>query len=297
VAYDETGGIPVVAGALGALVTLPGQVQYGDMLMGVSTPAGWLELVGWRDAPDTQVADTLRPQAHGSYPGDVFGESTVVTYTYLLRGTPDAKLLALTAIERNTRIDGVDRPLVVDDGGGASYRLARVTARSIPQGKHFRHAPLECSIQWVCADPRRYSLTEQTGTAELATSSGGLVYPLVYPLEYGTTSGGSVMVAQDGNADAPLQATFVGPLINPVLTSSTGWRLAFDLSLASGETLVVDTGEGTALLDGTTDRLYTVSPTGSPLELCTIPPDGATVSLSAASGSGTCDVATRHAYL
>lgn len=298
-AYDETGGIPVEPGvATGGLVHAAGQVQYGDMLLGGGTPAGWLELVGWRDAPETQVADSLRPQAHGAYPGDVFGESAVVTYTFLLRGTPEAKALAVKALERNTRLDGVERHLTVNDGaGGASYRLGRVIARTIPQGKHFRHGPLECSIQWVCADPRRYSLTVQAGTVALATSSGGLVYPLDYPLDYGTTTSGAAMVAQDGNADAPLSATFAGPLTDPVLTSSTGWRLAFDLSLTPGETLVVDTGAGTALLDGTADRLYTVSPTGTPLELCTIPPDGATLSLSAASGSGTCDVATRHAYL
>jgi hypothetical protein len=295
---NTTGGLILApGGAAGGLITGPGQVQYGDMLMGGGTSAGWRDLAGWRDTPDTSQSDTPRPQAHGSYPGEVWGESQLVTFTYLLRGRTAAKLEALRLLELYLPLDGVERPLVVHDGAAATMRMARVLQRHLPMDKAFLVGPLECSVQWVCADPRRYSLAELTTPVTIGTATGGLVYPLVYPLSYGTTIGGDRSVTNDGSTAAPFRATFTGPLINPMLTSDQGWKLAFKITLADGETLVVDTSEGTALLNGATDRLYTIDPLSSPLERCLLPPGATTLALGAASGSGSASVTYRHAYL
>lgn len=298
-AAEDTGGIPVDVGGLeGALVTGPGQLQYGDMLLGGGTPAGWRELVGWRDTPAADVSDTPRPQAHGSYVGQVFGQSLVVTFTYLLRGTPDAKAAALAAIERYAPMDGVERALVVDDSDGPWLRMARVIARQVPQGKAFRHGPVECSLQFLCADPRRYSLDEHAGTVTLPESSGGLEYPLVYPLVYGESSQGSLSVTNSGSVDTPLVVTFNGPFLDPVLTSDSGWSMGFDINLADGESLVVDTAEGTALLNGEADRLYTIKTDSDPLERCTLPPgQTATLAVVATTGAGTLLVSFRDARM
>lgn len=296
-AVEDTGGLPVVVGGMeGGQVTGPGQLQYGDVLLGGGTPAGWRELVGWRDTPESSASDAPRPQTHGTYPGDVIGESLVVTFTFLLRGTPDAKVAALNALEKYAPMDGVERCLAVDDGDGAWCRDARVIARNVPQGIHFRHGPVECSIQFLCADPRRYALAERTGTATPPVSSGGLVYPLVYPLDYGTSSSGGTTANNAGAVATPLVATFTGPLENPVLVTDE-WRMGFGITLADGETLTVDTAMGTALLNGTADRLYTITDTSDPLELCTLPPGFTNLSLIAASGSGRCVVTYRDARM
>lgn len=298
VPVNATGGLILApGGAAGGLVTGSGQVQYGDMLMGGGTSAGWRELVGWRDTPDASASDTQRPQAHGSYPGDVWGESLTVTYNYLLRGRPADKLVALQALEVHLPLDGVERPLVVDDGAGPTVRMARVIGRTIPMDKAFQHRPLECSVQWLCADPRRYSLGSTSATVVLGSSTGGLAYPLVYPLVYGTTVGGARSFTNNGSTHAPLRVTFTGPLINPALVSDQGWTLAFKITLADGETLTVDTSEGTALLNGAADRLYTIDPLSSPLELCLLPPGTTTLALNAASGTGNASVSFQHAYL
>lgn len=298
VAYDDTGGIPVEPDAtLTSLVTGPGQVRYGDTLMGSATPAGWVELVGWRDLPQLDVDDEPRPQSHGDYPGSVLAQSAIPTFSFLLRGLPDAKALALAAIERATRPDGVDRPLIVNDGTGATYRMARVIGRTIPQEKHFQHAPLACSVQWKCADPRRYSLTERVATTTPVSTVGGLEYPLDYPLDYGVSTGSSAAIVNDGNASTPLVATFTGPLESPRLTAPEfGWSLGFDLNLSAGETLTVNTYTGTVLLDGA-DRLYTISGDSAPLEECLIPPGSGSVNVTALSGTGAVRLTYRDAYL
>lgn len=296
-AVENIGGLLVdVDGDAGALVTSAGQVQFGAMLMGAGTSAGWRELVGWRDAPPTQVSDSPRPQSHGEYAGDVLGDGITITYTFLLRGSPEAKLAALQALELHAPLDGVERALVVDDGDGPWLRMGRLIGRSIPQGKHFRHAPLECALQFKCADPRRYSLDELGGTVTLPMSSGGLAYPLTYPLDYGTSAIGSLTVDNEGSTAAPLLVTFNGPLTNPALITED-WSMAWGITLAAGETLQVDTAEGTALLNGEADRLYTIRPASDPLERCLLKPGTTTLSLSATAGTGQLAVTYRHARL
>lgn len=295
----EHGGIPVAIGATpGGQVTTPGQVQYGEMLLGSGTPAGWLELIGWRDAPEASAADTPRPQSHGAYPGSVLADAVVVTFRFLLRGTPENKAAALAAIERYAPMDGVERMLAVNDcDDGVWFRMGRLIGRNIPQGKHFTHAPVEGSLQFLCADPRRYSLTENTGTIGIPVAEGGLDYPLVYTLEYGTTTGGAAVVGtNEGAVDTPLVATFRGPLTNPVL-HGPDWTMAFDITLVDGESLVVDTNEGTALLDGSTDRLYTIANLSDPLELCLMHPGTNTLSLTATDGNGVVDISFRDARM
>jgi hypothetical protein len=289
----EYGGLIVGSGVL---VDTPGQLQYGDLLMGGGTSAGWRELVGWRDAPSTQLGDSPRPQAHGSSPGSVLADSAVVTFTFQLRGTPEDKRLALATLEQHTRLDGVDRMLAVDDGDGIWYRMARTVARSIPQGKHFNHAPVECSVQWVCADPRRYALTANSVTVGLPATSGGLVYPLDYPLDYGTSSTGAVTVTNAGSEDTPPVYVFHGPLTNPTLDAGL-WRLGFDITLGDGEALTVDPTAGTVLLNGTADRLYTISTASDPVESCLLPPGDTTLTLSTYAGTGSVSVTYRDARL
>jgi hypothetical protein len=283
-------------GTGGGLITGAGQLQYGDMLMGAGTAAGWRELAGWRDLPDADVADSPRPQAHGSYAGSVWGGSIAVTYTYLLRGTPEQKRAALNIIEQYAPMDGVDRPLAVDDGDGAWFRMARVTARTIPQDKHFNHAPLECSIQFLCADPRRYAIAERVANVTLPTSTGGLVYPLVYPLDYGTSTSGSTVAINSGSTPTPLVAVFFGPLDRPGIVT-TDWRMAFDVTLVDGETLTVDTNAGTVLLNGNADRLYTLLSSSNPLPMCLLKPGRTNLSLTTESGSGWAQVTYRDARM
>lgn len=292
-----TGGIPVApGGAAGALVTEAGQVQYGDMLLGGGTAAGWIELVGWRDTPDARTSDSLRPQAHGAYPGDVIGDSLVVTYTYLVRGHPADKARAIDAVEQYAPMDGVDRALVVDDGTGPWLRMARVIGRQVPQDATYRHGPVECSLQFLCADPRRYALDQRAGTVTLPSSTGGLDYPLTYALDYGTSTSGATTADNVGSMPTPVVATFYGPLSDPIVTAST-WELGFNITLADGERLVVDTAEGTALLNGTADRLYTIRNDSDPVERCLLPPGSTNLALSATTGTGRLVVQHRDARM
>ena len=297
---QDYGGIIIAPGSgAGSMVTRLGQLQYGEMLLGGDTSARWKNLIGWRDLPNAAIADSMRPQSHGTYPGSVFGDSITVTFDYQLKGSYDEKVAARNAIEQYAPMDSVERALVIDDGDGPWFRMARVTARTVPQDYQSRIAPWSCSMQFLCADPRRYSLTEKTVSVSIPSSSGGLEYPLMYPLDYGIYNGGGGTGVNTGAVATPVKVTFNGPLINPALsaTNHQSWTLAFNIVLAAGETLEVDTAAGTALLNGTADRLYTITPLSDPLERCTMNPGSTSLSLRAESGTGYANVTYRDARM
>lgn len=290
----------VITGPPGALVQEPGQIQYGELLVGDGSDYLFRGLAGWRDLPAASLADSPRPQAHGSYAGSVLGDSLTVTLAVLVSAdlTYPVRAELLSALEVYTRMDGVDKPLVVClEDGEIEQRMARVTARAIPVAERYAVDDIVAQIQFVCADPRRYSTNEVSAIATPPTSIGGLMYPLVYPLEYGTVAMGSASVTNTGSEDTPIQVLFRGPLTNPRLVA-TDWVMGFDITLVAGETLEVDTSEGTALLNGTADRLYLIQASSSPLELCVLQPMKPTdLSLVAATGNGTATVTFRHARM
>lgn len=128
------------------------------------------------------------------------------------------------------------------------------------------------AFQWgltvVAADPRRYAADPMFATTGLPPTYSGLTFPITFPLDFGTASGsgtGSVVVNQQGNFDeTPATITFAGPVVSPRVTHlQSGRTLAFDFTLNEGETLVVDLGEQTALLNGTGSRIYTMTPSSA----------------------------------
>lgn len=293
------GGVPVAAAGAppGTLVDAIGSLEYDGMLVGGVSAAGWLELVGWRNLADADVADTPKPLGPGAYPGSVYAQSLTVTLTALVRGLPDAKAAAIDTVVAHTRMDGVERPLVVrDDAGGPWVRMARVVAREVPQDKHYRHGPVQVSVQWLCSDPRRYTLRAESVLLLLGQSSGGLVYPLDYGhgLDYGTTTNNTRTATNRGNAATPVRVLFRGPLTTPALRIG-GNLLEYAVTLAAGETLRVDTRDGTALLNGRTDRSYAITARSAPVEACELPPGDTDLSLTAAAGTGSASVAYSHA--
>lgn len=294
------GGVPVadVGTPDGALVHEYGQVQYGRVLFGSGSAARVRELIGWRDLPDVELSDSPRPQAHGSEPGLALAGPLVVTGVFLVRGTFADKMAAVAAIEAATQPSGTETALVVQDTDGApALRMARVIARTIPQERHFRHSPAEVSVQWLCADPKRYDLTSLSLSLTPLVTDGGLEYPLEYPVGYGTSTGNNMgTLTNAGTTAAPVVVSFLGPMTDPGIATD-GWSLQFALTLADGETLTVDTAAGTVRLNGDADRLYTITPTSDPVDGCLLPPGDTSLRLAATSETGTALVSFRPTYL
>jgi hypothetical protein len=289
-----TGGILVAAedAPAGSLINGPGQLQYGGMLVADHTSLLWGEITGWRSVV-TDYNDSPLPNSHGDRAGSSLAQGLVVTFDCQL--VPDlvdisTRALAVATIEYHTRVQDVEIPLVVNDGAGIEFRMARVISRELPDTIISRLGADRASIQFKCADPRRYSLTPRSLRLGAPSSVGGLNYTpgLNYSpgLNYGTTTAtGQSDAVNTGNVESPIMAILYGPMIRPRLR--VGDRLwTLDISLIAGETVTIDGRTGQVLLNGLADRSQTLTDSSDLLDSFAVPPGTTTATLTTDGGDG-----------
>lgn len=103
------------------------------------------------------------------------------------------------------------------------------------------------SLTLLAVDPRKYSLSPVSASTALASTSGGLSWPLDWStgggLNWGSsTSTGDLTLNNAGTAETWPMFTLNGPLTNPVITNTlTGQQLAYSGSIASGSSLIIST--------------------------------------------------------
>ncbi len=116
------------------------------------------------------------------------------------------------------------------------------------------------SFRWAvafrCPNPFKYALTsipQDAGVAGL--SSGGVSFPVVFPLVFTITDEGStnqVLAFNDGTAPSAPIVTIKGPLPSGwrLENETTGEYLLYDVDLGAADELVIDFYNETALLNG-----------------------------------------------
>lgn len=256
----------------GELITQSWQVEWDGFLLGTSTAYRIQQLDGWEDLPGLDMGAAAKPSRPGSWPGRTRAQSRIVTLS--LQVIPDAGQMAdaMRALRAATAVStgASEAPLAVRLHDETFLAFGKISGRVIPVNHAYSQglAPA-ATLQWLCADPRRYALAEQSVTIGAPTGgSGGLTYPITYPLVYGVAATPSNATCTN-TGDTPTNPTLVitGPITTPRVVNSTLTRaIEFDIDLAAGQTLVVDTDRGTVLLDGVTDRLYTRSNFSVPVE-------------------------------
>ncbi|GAA1175936.1 phage distal tail protein [Streptomyces rhizosphaericus] len=293
--------------AIGDQVTAPGHVQLGELLLGRGTPYRWRSLTGWEDLPALDSGSTPRSAAHGDILGRLLAQSRVVTLDdIVIRARPGEIGGVVQQLGDATAVADDEIPLVVQlDDRGPLLAWVRVTARAVPVGRGYRVGTITgAAVQLTASDPRRYELLEHTARADLPADEPGLDWHtgeelLDAGLDWATADGsdagldfgppgstGALTARNTGNAPAHPTIEFRGPVSMPSLTNmATGDVLEYDLALAAGDVLVVETGEGTVTLNGTTSRLYTATARSVPEQTFALLPGTADMAYRAAPGS------------
>ncbi|MGW4727671.1 phage distal tail protein [Streptomyces shenzhenensis] len=276
--------------AAGTLVTRPGHVQYGDLLLGPGTPYRWKTLTGWEDLPPLDSGTVERAGAHGAFPGQLLAQSRTVGVDGLMVRAPRAQIgevVGALSAATAPRLDEI--PLVAWlDERGPLLAFARATRRAIPTTIGYRVGTITGgAIEWVATDPRRYELAERAVSATLPMSEAGLSWPLTWPLTFGTPgSTGALSATNVGDAETHPLIEFRGPVTRPALTNlATGDVIEYDIPLAAGDVLTVDTRAGTVVLNGTASRIYTATSRSVPEQTFTLAPGTSSLIFRAAPGS------------
>lgn len=211
---------------------------------------------------------------------------------HLLGDTPtttQALIDALNAAWAPSGGEGVEELTLELATGGRVYR-GRPLRSTIALGRIATGSIAQAQLVFVVTDPRWYSSTTQSVTVAVAGATGGMDTPMVTPMvTTGSGSSGDASVTNDGTAPAPWQVTLFGPLTTPRLILG-GQTVQIDGDLAAGSIAVVDSRDGSVLVDGS-PRPWVATTS----EWWEIPTGASTFSFRAAAGTGTATLVWRDA--
>lgn len=272
--------------AVGDRVSMPGHVQYGDLLLGPGTPYRWRRITGWGDLPALDSGTVARAGAHGAFPGQLLAQARTIGLDGLIVRAPRGTVGAVVGALEDATGPVVDElPFVAWlDERGPLLAYARVVRRAVPADKGYTVGTITGgAIEWEATDPRRYELTERTASATLPSAEPGLEWHvdeqgveggLAWPLTFGAVgSTGALSVTNNGKAETHPLIMFRGPVVRPSLVNvATGDVLEYDLPLAAGDVLEVDTRAGTVTLNATASRLDRATSRSVPEQTFTLAP-------------------------
>jgi hypothetical protein len=289
----------------GDLITGDWQIQLGGLLLGAGTPYeidADTGLVGWDDLPGMDTSDVPRPAAPGSYPGDIYPSSRVVTVLMSVHGDGPGHAANIAALRATTTATlAGETPLTVRLAGQALTAGVRCLQRSIPTGVNYAAGRTpKAMIQLIATDPRRYTASASAETAPPA-AVGGITWPVTWPLVWAPgATGGTATVVNTGDYPTPVTITLRGPLTTPaVYRQDTGDVLELTTTMSAGDVAVFDTLAGTLTMNGVPPTQGLLSDRSAPVSSFLMPPGSTALALrdAVADPAARMTVTWRSAYL
>jgi len=195
--------------------------------------------------PQVRLDEYNRPGIHGATVAHTLYGGRTITLDGTIRGADRTSFMAnRAALEAavSLKLDSVNVPiprtLYLLDLDYSAYQVQVVT-RSF-QCELTSPTMGKWQLQLEAMDYILESQTISTITGYLP-QSGGVVYPVIYPIHFGASSGGSVVATNLGNAPAYPTVTLYGPMINPVVANdATGESIRLNLTLVAGDVVAID---------------------------------------------------------
>lgn len=239
------------------------QLSYNGLTIGAGTDVQLVGIDGLRALPGIRSSDVARPRADGSFGGLNFMGERIVTLQLLVMVTVanpwETVLEQLSAAFLHISDPGKLLPLQFQlPGQPALQIIGRPTRYHVPVDVPYAFHKAAVAIEMSCPDPLIYAAASSSVSAGLPNPTSGAVWPVTWPMTYGSSSGGALTVVNSGNWATPLKFTIQGPCVNPWVSLGSA-KLTFNLTLASTDTLTVDTGAHTITLNGTANRYNTLA--------------------------------------
>jgi Phage tail protein len=254
------------------------------------------------DSPDVRLSQYNRPGEHGAVvTNQLYGGRTIT-----LEGRIAA---ASTALYQQRRRDLQNALRIIKDANAVSQPIllkfqtlddlllqTYIYAATKLEFKERTPVFSEYYLELFASDYNFYDQSAQTSTLT-PPSGGGVTYPIIYPVTYGASTGGSVTVSNAGTSNTFPNVTFNGPLTSPYINNTTtGETFQINRTLVSGESIVVDMQNKTMVLNGSTNALQYFVSTNTWLSL--IPGDNlVNLGSSLSSDTGNVSISFRSAYI
>lgn len=227
-------------------------IQIGHMLFPERAERGWFfnEVEGWDGATDNKNGATEKPDGHGSFTRTRVRRSSrpMSVKVGFLGACREDMIFARNELSAL----GAEGPVLMTVMGedGPSSRIVTVEHSDLPDW-HGRLRVDDLAIDLLADDPRRYGtpVTDETGLPQLGT---GLVWPMVYPLDWGLPGDPGRLVLQNtGSAPAfPILRAYGGFTTATLTDVGTGRRLILDRPVPVGQWAEFNARTEQVLLNG-----------------------------------------------
>jgi hypothetical protein len=256
--------MPYTPGAvLGGLSVTLGGVGLGSV---DSSGVAWhlQSLEGW-DSPEVRSEFTERESDHGAWASPVYLGSRPITLGGIIVA-PSQPLLEQAMDQLRAEAGLTDTVLTVWESE-PKQAVVRRSGKLLLQ--YVTESKATFSVMVTAADPRRYGTTLETGTTGLPATTGGLAFPVTFPLTFSaSTVSGRISAQNLGNFETRPVLTIAGPVAAPIVSGlyedGTVRQLIYSQTLQSGEQLVIDTDARTVMLGGVSRRRFLSVPQGWP---------------------------------
>lgn len=229
---------------------IPNTVTFGETDAN-GTQWFWLELDGW-DGSDVSGQVVQRASDHGGWPTQQFYAPRSLTWSVLIIA-PSQELRDVARAQLQSAISVSDLSTFTYNEPIPKQAMVRRSGRIAETYATLNEAAF--AIPLICPDPRKYGTSLKTATATFLdnTTSLGVTVPFTVPWSSpAQPPQGSVTVTNAGDFETRPVISITGPVISPTLVSITsGKEVSWTgLTLAAGDTLVVDFDSRQAILDG-----------------------------------------------
>lgn len=213
----------------------------------LSTASGMLQfrtIPGWYGGGDAKGPVRERAQAPGAWGRTRdYRSSLAIAIEGWYQCSSHGQLIERLAEVEGALALGTMYTMRVDDGVVPTER--QVEVRAVRQTENVRTRWVEYSIDLLATDPVRYAdeIVDSTGLRTDA-APGGLVYPLVYPLDYGPGPGdsGRAVIENPGRKLSYPMLEITGGLPGgfQLTDLSTGKKLRYERTVVLGTTVHLD---------------------------------------------------------
>lgn len=220
----------------------PEQWQYTDtgILLNSSPALPFVDIINVDgvDSASVRTSTAIREGTHGGWVDAQFEDVRTVTLDGVAYANPSAMEAYLDQLKANMAPTAAAQPLYfgVDAADVTRMFLAKSLGLRYQKTTDRGLGRVELQVQFLCEDPRIYAPALTTQAIP-----------------------GTLMLA--GNRGTTGTITITGPSTNPSITIG-GKTLAFNYTLASGHSIVIDLDARTVILDGTTNLRGSMTVTG-----------------------------------
>lgn len=212
------------------------------------------------DSPDIRLSAYNNPGDHGQTISNALYGARVVALQGSVRGDTTLAyrankqaLAQAVSLQRDSLGFPITRLLKVTLGDGQTYQVPVITTKFNNPEK----LPLSSIWQLDLTATQWYLESDQLSSGSVGLPQpGGSSFLWIFPLSFSGGGGGTATMTNAGTATAYPTITIPGPVISPVISNSTtGQKIALNLTLVTGDAIVIDTKNRTITQGGSTNKI------------------------------------------